>query len=330
MPFAAQLALELGARGLDLEFDYLHATRYRGAQSGGTLHWMHRPATPLRGRRVLLVDDIVDEGHTLSAVRDWCRSEGAADVRIAVLAVKAHDRCVRRIDGRLLGPGRAGSLRLRLRHGLPRTGPQPAGRSTHSNEHRWSEHAPRRPRARRHRRHRRVPARRTRRRRKPPARNALRIPFGRRCASARSAASASPSSRATAKNIGVPPHKINYRANLRRVADGRRARACSRSTPSAASPSASVRRVLACPDQLIDYTWGRISTLSEEPGTDVLHVDFGDPYTPALRAAVIAAAQRAQRRAGRWRLLRRDPGPAPGNAKRRSRACGAMAATWSA
>ena len=50
LPFAAQLALELGARGLDLEFDYLHATRYRGATSGGELAWKHRPATPLRGR----------------------------------------------------------------------------------------------------------------------------------------------------------------------------------------------------------------------------------------------------------------------------------------
>lgn len=94
MPFAAQLALELGARGLDLEFDYLHATRYRGAQSGGALHWKHRPATPLQGRRVLLVDDIVDEGHTLAEVRQWCRAEGASDVRIAALAVKAHNRCV--------------------------------------------------------------------------------------------------------------------------------------------------------------------------------------------------------------------------------------------
>jgi hypoxanthine phosphoribosyltransferase len=94
MPFAAQLALELGARGLDLTFDYLHATRYRGATSGGELAWKHRPATPLRGRRVLLVDDIVDEGHTLAAVRDWCVGEGAAEVRIAALAVKRHDRCV--------------------------------------------------------------------------------------------------------------------------------------------------------------------------------------------------------------------------------------------
>jgi hypoxanthine phosphoribosyltransferase len=94
LPFAGQLALELGARGLDLVFDYLHATRYRGTTSGGVLTWKHRPATPLRGRRVLLVDDIVDEGHTLAAVRAWCEAEGARDVRIATLAVKRHDRCV--------------------------------------------------------------------------------------------------------------------------------------------------------------------------------------------------------------------------------------------
>ncbi|QSX78228.1 hypoxanthine-guanine phosphoribosyltransferase [Agrilutibacter solisilvae] len=95
LPFAGQLALELGALGQDLEFEYLHATRYRGATTGSsTLTWKHRPATSLRGRRVLLVDDIVDEGHTLAAVRDWCREQGAAQIRIAALAVKRHDRCV--------------------------------------------------------------------------------------------------------------------------------------------------------------------------------------------------------------------------------------------
>ena len=94
LPFAAQLALELGTRGLDLEFDYLHASRYRGATTGTDLQWKHRPATKLQGRRVLLVDDIVDEGHTLQAVRQWCREQGAAEVRIAALTVKQHDRCV--------------------------------------------------------------------------------------------------------------------------------------------------------------------------------------------------------------------------------------------
>lgn len=95
MPFAGLLALHLGEGGeMDPEFDYLHATRYRGKTSGAELHWLHRPATPLAGRRVLLVDDILDEGHTLAAVRDWCLGEGAAEVRIAALAVKRHDRCV--------------------------------------------------------------------------------------------------------------------------------------------------------------------------------------------------------------------------------------------
>jgi hypoxanthine phosphoribosyltransferase len=94
MPFAAQLALALGGLGQELTLDYLHATRYRGQTTGGELVWKHRPATPLRGRRVLLVDDLVDEGHTLAAVMHWCRGEGARDVRIAALAVKRHDRCV--------------------------------------------------------------------------------------------------------------------------------------------------------------------------------------------------------------------------------------------
>ena len=94
MLFAAELALALGEQGLDLQFDYLHATRYRGAITGAELHWKHRPDTSLRNRRVLLVDDIVDEGHTLAAVRDWCRDQGAGEVRIAAMAVKRHARCV--------------------------------------------------------------------------------------------------------------------------------------------------------------------------------------------------------------------------------------------
>jgi hypoxanthine phosphoribosyltransferase len=95
MLFASQLALQVG---VDLEFDYLHATRYRGATTGSGLAWLHRPATPLQGRRVLIADDILDEGHTLKSVRNWCEDEGAAEVRIAVLCVKNHDRRVDDID----------------------------------------------------------------------------------------------------------------------------------------------------------------------------------------------------------------------------------------
>ncbi|MEO6104000.1 MAG: hypoxanthine-guanine phosphoribosyltransferase [Pseudoxanthomonas sp.] len=103
LPFAGQLALELGALGLDLEFDYLHATRYRGETSGGELVWKHRPATALKGRRVLLVDDILDEGHTLAAVREWCMDQGASDVRIAALATKQHARTIAGISADYVG-----------------------------------------------------------------------------------------------------------------------------------------------------------------------------------------------------------------------------------
>lgn len=89
--FAGQLATAIDA---DLEFDYVHATRFRGTTEGGELKWMRRPDTPLRGRIVLLVDDILDEGHTLKAIRQWCLDEGAERVLLAVLCEKRHGRTV--------------------------------------------------------------------------------------------------------------------------------------------------------------------------------------------------------------------------------------------
>jgi hypoxanthine phosphoribosyltransferase len=103
LPFAGQLALELGARGQDVQFDYLHATRYRGETTGGELVWKHRPATALYGRRVLLLDDILDEGLTLLAVREWCLEQGATDVRIAAMTVKRHDRRVDDVNADYVG-----------------------------------------------------------------------------------------------------------------------------------------------------------------------------------------------------------------------------------
>ena len=91
LPFAGQLATAIRA---PLEFDYVHATRYRGNTSGAELHWIRRPATPLAGRTVLLVDDILDEGHTLAAIRDECVAQGAARVAIVALCEKRHDRRV--------------------------------------------------------------------------------------------------------------------------------------------------------------------------------------------------------------------------------------------
>jgi len=75
-----------------LELDYLHATRYGDQTRGGELRWVREPQTPLRGRCVVLVDDILDEGKTLEAIRRWCLDRGARRVVTAVLVHKEHDR----------------------------------------------------------------------------------------------------------------------------------------------------------------------------------------------------------------------------------------------
>ena len=90
----------------------------------------------------------------------------------------------------------------------------------------------------------------------------------------------------------LPPHRVNYRANLHALQQAGVRRVLALNTVGGITGRFGPR-VLACPDQLIDYTWGRISTLCEEPGSEVLHVDFGDPYTPSLRAEIIAAAKQA-------------------------------------
>lgn len=97
--FAARLAL---ACKTDFEFDYVHATRYRGTE-GGELKWIKRPTVALAGRHVLLADDILDEGHTLLAIREHCREQGALSVRIAVLTEKLHDRRAPGIDADYIG-----------------------------------------------------------------------------------------------------------------------------------------------------------------------------------------------------------------------------------
>ncbi|MFZ5662945.1 MAG: S-methyl-5'-thioinosine phosphorylase [Pseudomonadota bacterium] len=90
----------------------------------------------------------------------------------------------------------------------------------------------------------------------------------------------------------IPPHRINYRANLAALQALGARRVLALNTVGGITERFGPR-VLACPDQLIDYTWGRVSTLCEEPGTEVVHIDFGEPYDRALRRELLAAAAKA-------------------------------------
>ena len=71
-----------------LQFDYLDVTRYGSSTVGGQISWKVSPGTAVEGRDVLVVDDILDEGHTLAAVREKLLGAGASTVQIAVFSQK--------------------------------------------------------------------------------------------------------------------------------------------------------------------------------------------------------------------------------------------------
>ncbi len=91
----------------------------------------------------------------------------------------------------------------------------------------------------------------------------------------------------------LPPHKINYRANLwvlHRIGVKQIiAVAAVGGIRADMAPG-----VLAFPDQIIDYTWGRHSTFFEDHLSHVTHIDFTEPYCGILRERLIQAAHELQ------------------------------------
>lgn len=83
--FAGQLLPQLR---FPLEFDYIDLTRYGAATHGGEINWRVVPGTAVAGRTVLVLDDILDQGTTLAAVRERLLAAGASRVYYAVLTEK--------------------------------------------------------------------------------------------------------------------------------------------------------------------------------------------------------------------------------------------------
>ncbi len=75
-----------------LDFDYVHVSRYGDARHGGQMHWKVEPRENVRGRTVLVLDDILDEGQTMAALRQRVLELGANEFYCAVFANKRHGR----------------------------------------------------------------------------------------------------------------------------------------------------------------------------------------------------------------------------------------------
>ena len=75
-----------------LEFDYLHVSRYGNEKQGGALHWKVAPHENVRDKVVLVLDDILDEGETLHAIKQRVLALGARKFYSAVFADKENGK----------------------------------------------------------------------------------------------------------------------------------------------------------------------------------------------------------------------------------------------
>ena len=89
----------------------------------------------------------------------------------------------------------------------------------------------------------------------------------------------------------IPPHRVNYRANLSALQQ--RGATAVVAVASVGAITANRPGDLVLPHSLIDYTSGRETTYFDGGDRTVVHIDFTHPYTPELRASCLAAARSA-------------------------------------
>ena len=95
LPFTGDLLLRFQGR---CDLGYVHVGRYGAETSGGDLSWHVEPSVDLRDRTVIFVDDVLDRGETLAALRVRATELGAKDVQAAVLVRKTCDDCASRAE----------------------------------------------------------------------------------------------------------------------------------------------------------------------------------------------------------------------------------------
>ena len=88
--FTADLLRQLPVK---LEIETLNVASYHGGtESSGKVDFLDRNLPDVKGRRVLLIDDILDTGRTLHAVGERMREQGAVEVKTCVLLSKDRER----------------------------------------------------------------------------------------------------------------------------------------------------------------------------------------------------------------------------------------------
>jgi len=94
------------------------------------------------------------------------------------------------------------------------------------------------------------------------------------------------------ENHTLAPHRVNYRANVWALHHLGARRVIGVNAVGGIRDDMGPR-VIAIPDQIIDYTHGRYDSFCDVEGAKVEHVDFTEPYSVALRGELLAAARGA-------------------------------------
>ncbi len=94
------------------------------------------------------------------------------------------------------------------------------------------------------------------------------------------------------ENHTIAPHRVNYRANLWALHQLGAKRVIGINAVGGIRVDMGPR-VIAVPDQIVDYTHGRFTSFCDVEGTEVKHIDFSEPYSLSLRQALVLAASNA-------------------------------------
>ena len=89
----------------------------------------------------------------------------------------------------------------------------------------------------------------------------------------------------------IPPHKVNYRANIKAMKMLGVERIIAVNATGGISEQQEAG-VISLPDQIIDYTYGREHTYSDSAEVDLQHIDFTYPYSQSLSELLMQAAER--------------------------------------
>jgi hypoxanthine phosphoribosyltransferase len=92
--FAGELGTALTSRGVDPEWDAVSISRSRSGENGGRVRLNRRPAVDPRGRRVLVVTDVVHTGFSIAFLLRWLSARGARTVDLCTFLDRASARLV--------------------------------------------------------------------------------------------------------------------------------------------------------------------------------------------------------------------------------------------